>query len=129
MSKWLIFLLTNNFYRLFSSRLFLYQWGIKGRPVNNDYSIDSQNFEIIDKIPKVKAGEVVGIVRYKNIFAKRCKGNSSREIFNVAKVLNINPWSYAFKNLNGEKILKIRNFFLERIVVKQIINELLFRTK
>ena len=118
MSKWLIFLPTNNFYRLFSSRLFLYQWGIKGRPLNNEYSIDSQNFEIIDKSLKFKAGEVVGIVRYKNIFAKRCKGNSSREIFNVAKVLNINPWSYAFKNLNGEKILKIGKFFVERIVVE-----------
>ena len=117
MSKWLIF------YRLIISTDFFladffYQWGIKGRPVNNDYSIDSQNFEIIDKITKFKAGEVVGIVRYKNIFGRRCKGNWSREIFNVAKVLNINPWTYAFKNLIGEKMLKIGKFFLERIVVE-----------
>ena len=52
-----------------------YHNSIKERPVNNDYSINSQNFEVIDKIPKFKVGEIVGIVRYKNIFTKRCIGN------------------------------------------------------
>ena len=98
MSKWLIFLPTNNFYRLFSSRLFLYQWGIKGRPVNNDYSIDSQNFEIIDKIPKFKAGEVVGIVSIRTSLPKDAK-----EIHQEKYLMSLRYWILFF----GVMLLKI----------------------
>ena len=58
------------------------------------------------KDPKFKICDIVGISKYKNIFAKGYITNWSRDIFVIKKVKNFVPWSSITSDTNGEKILR-----------------------
>ena len=58
--------------------------------------------EINDKDPKFKVGYHVRISKYKNIFAKGCTSNWSKEVFVVSKTTV--PWTYVINDLNGGDI-------------------------
>ena len=59
----------------------------------------------IKKNPKFKVGDHVRISKYKNIFAKGYAPNWSEEIFVINKIKTDVPWTYAIRDLNGEKII------------------------
>ena len=58
----------------------------------------------IKKNLKLKVGDHVRILKYKNIFAKGYTPNWSEEIFLVNKIKNTVPWTYVINDLNGEEI-------------------------
>ena len=60
--------------------------------------------DAIEKDPKFKAGDRVGISKYRNIFAKRYTQNCSEEVFVVSKIKNTVPWIYVKSDLNGKPI-------------------------
>ena len=55
--------------------------------------------------PKLKVGDQVRISKYKNIFAKNCIPNWSKEVFVITKVKNTVRWTYVINDLNGKEIL------------------------
>ena len=57
------------------------------------------------KSARFSVGDRVRISKFKNIFAKGCTPNWSKEIFVVNKVKNTVPWTYELKDLNGEDII------------------------
>ena len=61
--------------------------------------------EVNDKDPKFKAGDLVRISKYKNIFAKGYTPNWSEEVFVVSKIKNTVPWTYVINDLSGEEII------------------------
>ena len=63
--------------------------------------IDEHN----EKDSRFKVGDRVRISRYKNIFAKGCTPNCSKEIFIVDKVNDTVPYTHNLKYLNDEKII------------------------
>ena len=65
--------------------------------------IDSSK-ENNDKDPKFKIGDIVQIIRYKNIFPKDYTPNLSEEVFKIKKLKNIVPWTYLISDINGEEI-------------------------
>ena len=65
--------------------------------------IDSSK-ENNDKDPKFKIGDIVQIIRYKNIFPKGYTPNLSEEVFKIKKLKNIVPWTYLISDINGEEI-------------------------
>ena len=78
---------------------------IKMKPIDvtdNSYAEYNEDSNKID--PKFKVGNHVRISKYKNIFAKGYAPNQSEEVFVVSKIKNTVPWTYAVKDLNGEKI-------------------------
>ena len=83
-----------------------YQSTIKMKPVvvKSNIYIDSRE-EINDKNPKFKIGDIVRILKYKNIFAKCYTLNLSEEVFMIKKVKNTAPWTHAINDLNGEEIV------------------------
>ena len=59
---------------------------IKSADVKSNMYIDSGE-EINNKDPKFKAGDIIGLSKYKNIFAKDCYVlNWSEEVFVINKV-------------------------------------------
>ena len=62
--------------------------------------------EINDKDPKFKVGDIVRILKYKNIFAKGYVPNWSEKDFVIKKVKNTVPWTYVISDLKGEKLLE-----------------------
>ena len=56
------------------------------------------------KAPKFKVNDKAKSKKYENIFSKGYTENS-REIFNIASVLNDNAWAYKIKDLNEEKVI------------------------
>ena len=63
--------------------------------------------EIINEDPKFKSGDIVGISKYKNTFAKGYTPSWSEEVFVIEKIKNIVPWLYVFvfSDLNREEIV------------------------
>ena len=59
----------------------------------------------IKKNPKFKVGDLVGISKYKNTFAKGYAPNWPEEIFVIKKVKNTVLWTYIINDLNGEEII------------------------
>ena len=57
-----------------------------------------------EKDLKFEAVDLVRTSNYKNIFAKGCTPNWSKEVFVIQKVKNTVPWISVVSNLNGEKI-------------------------
>ena len=55
--------------------------------------------------PKFKIDDILGISKYKNIFAKAYTRNWSEEVFVIKKVKNIVPWTYVINDRNGEEIV------------------------
>ena len=61
--------------------------------------------KVNDKDPKCKVGDHVRILKWKNIFAKRCMPNWCEEVFVVSKIKNTVPWTHVIKYLYGEEII------------------------
>ena len=79
---------------------------IKMKPtdVKNDNKrvyIDEHN----EKDSRFKVGDRVRISKFKNIFAKECTPDWSKEIFIVDKINDTVPYTYNIKDLNGEEII------------------------
>ena len=55
--------------------------------------------------PKFEIGDILGISKYKNIFAKAYTRNWSGEVLVIKKVKNIVPWTYVINDRNGEEIV------------------------
>ena len=55
--------------------------------------------------PKFKIDDILGISKYKNIFAKAYTRNWSGEVLVIKKVKNIVPWTYVINDRNGEEIV------------------------
>ena len=66
--------------------------------------IDSSK-EINYKDPEFKIGDIVGISKYKNIFAKGYIPNWSGEVFVIKKVKNTVLSTYVINDLKGEEIV------------------------
>ena len=82
-----------------------YHHSINEKPINDDYSTLTENIESSSKAPKFKVQDIVRITKYKNIVSKGYTENWSRQIFIIASVFKINPWTCKIKDLNGEKII------------------------
>ena len=67
--------------------------------------------------PKFKTGDIVRILKYKNIFAKGYVPNWSEEVFVIKKVKNTVPWTYVISDLKEDKIV---GTFYEKSCKKQI---------
>ena len=72
--------------------------------------------------PKFKTGDIVRILKYKNIFPKGYVPNWSEEVFMIKKVKNTVPLTYVISDLKGEEIV---GKFLEKELQKT--NEKEFR--
>ena len=55
--------------------------------------------------PKFKTGDIVRILKYKNIFAKGYVPNWSEEVFMIKKVKNTVPLTNVISDLKGEEIV------------------------
>ena len=75
-------------------------------PIDADYSILTENNKSTPKARKFKGNDRVRITKYKNIFSEDYTEKGSREIFIIDSVLEINPWIYKIKDLNGVKIIR-----------------------
>ena len=84
-----------------------YHSTIKMKPVDVKSStyIDSSK-QINDKDPKFKIGDIVRILKYKNIFAKGYVPNWSQEVSAIKKVENTVPWTYVIIDLNREETVE-----------------------
>ena len=79
---------------------------IKMKPIdvrdnNKRVYIDEHN----EKDSRFKVGDRVRTSKYKNIFAKGCTPNWSKEIFIADKINDTVPYTYNLKDLNDEKII------------------------
>ena len=77
---------------------------IKLVDVKSSTYIDSSK-EINNKDPKFKIGDIVRILKYKNIFAKGYVPNCSEDVFVITKVKNTVLWTYVISDLKGEEIV------------------------
>ena len=55
---------------------------------------------------KLKIGDIAGISKYKNIFAKSYALNWSEDVLVIKKVKNTVPWTFVMSDLKGQKLLK-----------------------
>ena len=104
---------------------------IKMKPVDvKDNKRINAGKEINDKDPKFKVGDHVGILKYKNIFAKGYTPDWSEEIFVIKEIKNTVPWTYVISDLNGEQIIETfyekglqkinqQEFRMERVIKKK----------
>ena len=83
-----------------------YHKTIKMKPIGIK---QSTYFESSKKInyqePKFKIGDIVRILKYKNIFAKGYVPNWSEEVFMIKKVKNTVPLTNVISDLKGEEIV------------------------
>ena len=79
---------------------------IKMKPVDVRTStyIDCE-VENNDKNPKLKIGDHVRILKYKNIFAKGYTPNWSEDVFVIKNVKHFVPWAFILQDINGEDIV------------------------
>ena len=76
---------------------------IKMKPIDSkDNTYIDFGKEVNDNVPKFKAGDHVGISKYKN---KGYTPNLSEEVFVIKKIKNTVPWTYVINDLNGEEII------------------------
>ena len=92
---------------------------IKIKPIhvkdnNRRVYIDEHN----EKDTRFKVGDRVRISKFKNIFAKGCTPNWSKEIFIVNKINDTVPYTYNIKDLNDEEII---GSFYDRELHKSIL--------
>ena len=81
---------------------------IKMKPT--DFTSDSYaeyNEDSNKKDPKLKVGDHVRILKYKNIFNKGYTQTWPEEVFVASKIKNTVPWTYVISDLNGEKLLEV----------------------
>ena len=84
-----------------------YHHSINTNPINADYSPSIEKIETNPKTRKFKVSNRVRITKYNSIFSKGYTENWSRKILIIDFVCKINPWTYKFKDLNEEKIIRI----------------------
>ena len=84
-----------------------------------EYNVDSNV-----KYLEFKIDDHIRISKYKNIFAKGYAPNWSEEVFLISKIKNTVPWTYAIRDLNGEKIV---GTFYEKGLQKTNTNQREFR--
>ena len=77
---------------------------MKPADVKSNTSIDSSE-KVNNKDRKCKIGDIVRILKYKNISAKGYTPNQSGEVFVIEKVKNTVLWTYAISDLNEEEIV------------------------
>ena len=82
----------------------IYHRTIKMKPVNINLSTYF-DFNKNKWDPKFKIDDILGISKYKNIFAKAYTRNWSGEVLVIKKVKNIVPWTYVINDRNGEEIV------------------------
>ena len=73
--------------------------------------------EVNDKDHKIKVGDHVRILKYKNIFAKGYKPNWPEEIFMNKKVKNTVSWTYMFLMISMVK--KLLEHFMKKKYKKE----------
>ena len=83
----------------------------------------------------MKIGDIVRILKLKNILEKGYISNWCEEGFVIKKVKNTVPWTYVISDLNGEEI--VEKFYkknykknqkvlrIEKIIMKKVINLML----
>ena len=100
------------------------------RTIKNKIYKDLFGNEVNDNDPKLKVGDHVKILEYKNIFAKGYTPNWSEEVFVIKNVKNTVPWTYVIDYLNVEEVtgtfyekeLKItdqQQFIIEKVIKKK----------
>ena len=77
---------------------------VNSADVKSSTYIDS-NKEINDKDPKFKIGNIVRILKYKNVFAKGYVPNWPGEVFVIKKIKNTVPWTLMLLMILREKKL------------------------
>ena len=83
--------------------------------------------EINNKDRKFKIGDIVKILKYKNIFAKGYVPNRSEEVFVIKKVKSIVPWAYVISDFKDEEIVetfyekKLQTINLKEFTVEKLI--------
>ena len=81
-----------------------YQTTIKMKPIDvtsstyTDFLVENN-----DKNPKFDADKYVGILKYKDIFAKGCSPSRPLQVFVIKKVKNAVLQTYVIEDLNREK--------------------------
>ena len=70
--------------------------------IENSYAEYNEDFN--KNGPKFKVGDYIRISKYKNIFAKWCVPNWSKEVFVVSKIKNTVPSTYVVNDLSGEEM-------------------------
>ena len=65
----------------------------------------TEEIKMSPKAYMFKAGDLVRMTIYKNIFSNGYTENWWKEIFIVDSVLKTNSWIYKIKDLNGETII------------------------
>ena len=86
-----------------------------------EYNVDSNV-----KYLEFKIDDHIRISKYNNISAKGYAPNWSEEVFQISKIKNTVPWTYAVRDLNGEKIV---GTFYEKELQKTNTNQKEFRIK
>ena len=76
---------------------------------SNTYINSSKKKKNNDEDTKLKAGDIVRISKYKNIFAKGYVSNWFEEVFVIKKVKNIVSWAYVISDLKNKEI--VRKFY------------------
>ena len=61
--------------------------------------------KINDEDPKFEIGDIVRILKYKNIFPKGYVRNWYEEVFVIKRVKNAVPWTYVISDLKVEEIV------------------------
>ena len=90
-----------------------YHSAIKIKPVDAQSSINIDSTkENNDKDTKFKAGYIVRMSKYKNIFATVYTPSCPEEVFLIKKVKNTVPCIYVVNDLNDKKLLE--NFFQKK---------------
>ena len=82
-----------------------YHKTIKMKPVDvKDDSFAECNEESNEKDTKFKVNDHVRISKYKNVFTKGNSQNWSEEFFVIKITKSTVPWTFVFRDLNGEEI-------------------------
>ena len=91
---------------------------IKIEPIDVKNNKSVYIYEHNEKDSRFKVGDRVRISKFRNIFAKRYTPNWSRELFIVDKINDTVPYTYNFKDINGEEII---GSFYDRELQKSIL--------
>ena len=78
---------------------------VSKKPFDSDYFVLTEKTESSHKAPTFKVNDRFRITKHKNVFSKGYTKNWSREIFVIASVLKINPWTYKIKYFNRKKMI------------------------
>ena len=92
---------------------------IKTKPIDvkdNTYIDFGEEVNVND--PKIKVGDHVRISKYKNIFAKGCTPNWSKEVFVIKKIKNIYEHFRTFYEKELQKIDQ-QEFRIEKVIKKK----------